>query len=40
MTADRVRLELAGLERVDQLRELWLELHRHRALVGSVAARR
>jgi hypothetical protein len=26
MTADGVRLEPAGLERVDQLRELWLGL--------------
>jgi ribosomal protein S18 acetylase RimI-like enzyme len=37
VTADSVRLELAGLDRVDQLRELWLELHRHhRAVVGAV----
>ena len=37
MTADGVRLELAGLERVDQLRELWLELQRHhRAVVGAL----
>ena len=31
------RLELAGADRVDGVRELWLDLHRHhRAVVGSV----
>jgi ribosomal protein S18 acetylase RimI-like enzyme len=37
MTADEVRLEMAGPERLDQLRELWLELHRHhRSVVGLL----
>jgi ribosomal protein S18 acetylase RimI-like enzyme len=32
-----MRLELAGVERVDEVRELWLELHRHhRAVVGTL----
>ena len=34
---DLVRLELAGIERVDELRELWLDLHdHHRAVVEGV----
>jgi ribosomal protein S18 acetylase RimI-like enzyme len=37
MTAERTEIELAGRERVDELRELWLELHHHhRAVVGTV----
>jgi len=33
----RIKLELAGVERVDDVRELWLELHRHhRAVVGTL----
>jgi ribosomal protein S18 acetylase RimI-like enzyme len=37
VSPDQVRLELAGAERVDQVRELWLALHRHhRAVVGSL----
>jgi ribosomal protein S18 acetylase RimI-like enzyme len=37
VTADKVRLELAGVDRVDQLMELWLELHHHhRAVVGAL----
>jgi ribosomal protein S18 acetylase RimI-like enzyme len=32
-----LRLELAGVERVDEVRELWLDLHRHhRAVVGTL----
>jgi len=32
-----MRIEIAGVERVDEVRELWLELHRHhRAVVDSV----
>lgn len=32
-----MRIELAGVERVDEVRELWLELHRHhRAVVGML----
>lgn len=32
-----MRIELAGAERVDEVRELWLELHRHhRAVVGTL----
>ena len=32
-----MQIELAGVERVDELRELWLDLHRHhRAVVGAV----
>jgi ribosomal protein S18 acetylase RimI-like enzyme len=32
-----MRLELAGAERVDEVRELWLALHRHhRTVVGSL----
>lgn len=32
-----VTLELAGIERLDDVRELWLELHRHhRAVVDTV----
>ena len=31
------RVELAGIERVDELRDLWLELHHHhRAVVGTL----
>jgi ribosomal protein S18 acetylase RimI-like enzyme len=31
------RFELAGVERVDDLKELWLDLHRHhRAVVGDL----
>jgi ribosomal protein S18 acetylase RimI-like enzyme len=34
---NRLRLELAGVDRVDEVRELWLELHRHhRAVVGTL----
>jgi hypothetical protein len=37
MTADGITVELAGVERVDELRELWLELHRHhRSVVGTL----
>jgi GNAT superfamily N-acetyltransferase len=33
----RVRLELSSAERVDEVSELWLELHRHhRAVVATV----
>jgi ribosomal protein S18 acetylase RimI-like enzyme len=32
-----MRIELAGAERVDEVRELWLELHRHhRSVVGTL----
>ena len=32
-----MRIELAGIERVDEVRELWLDLHRHhRAVVGAL----
>jgi ribosomal protein S18 acetylase RimI-like enzyme len=32
-----MKVELAGVERVDEVRELWLELHRHhRAVVGTL----
>lgn len=31
------RIELAGIDRVDEVRSLWLDLHRHhRAVVGSL----
>lgn len=34
---NRLRLEFAGVDRVDEVRELWLELHRHhRAVVGTL----
>jgi ribosomal protein S18 acetylase RimI-like enzyme len=34
---DRTRLELAGVQRVDELRDLWLSLHHHhRAMVGTL----
>jgi ribosomal protein S18 acetylase RimI-like enzyme len=37
VATDRIRIELAGVERVDEVRELWLELHHHhRAVVGTV----
>ena len=37
MSVERFRIELAGIERVDEVRELWLELHRHhRAVVRTV----
>jgi len=37
LTIKRLKIELAGVERVDEVRELWLELHRHhRAVVGTV----
>jgi ribosomal protein S18 acetylase RimI-like enzyme len=33
----RIRVELAGVDRVDDVRQLWLELHRHhRAVAGAV----
>ena len=33
----QIRLELAGIDRVDQLRELWLDLHHHhRGVVEGV----
>lgn len=36
-TLKPMKLEIAGAERVDEVRELWLELHRHhRAVVGSL----
>jgi ribosomal protein S18 acetylase RimI-like enzyme len=37
LPSEPIRLELAGVERVEAVRELWLELHRHhRAVVGTV----
>jgi ribosomal protein S18 acetylase RimI-like enzyme len=37
MTADGISIELAGADRVDEVRDLWLELHRHhRAVVGAI----
>jgi ribosomal protein S18 acetylase RimI-like enzyme len=37
LSIERLRLELAGIERLDEVRELWLELHRHhRAVVGTL----
>ena len=37
MTAGRSGVELAGVERIDELRALWLDLHHHhRELVGSL----
>jgi len=37
VSGERTRFELAGAERVDELRELWLALHRHhRAVVGTL----
>lgn len=37
MSADLTQLELAGAERIDELKGLWLELHRHhRRVVGSL----
>ena len=36
-TLKPMKLEIAGAERVDEVHELWLELHRHhRAVVGSL----
>jgi ribosomal protein S18 acetylase RimI-like enzyme len=33
----RMRFELAGVDRVDEVRELWLALHRHhRSVVGTL----
>jgi ribosomal protein S18 acetylase RimI-like enzyme len=33
----RLSIELAGVERLDEVRELWLELHRHhRTVVGTL----
>ena len=40
MPTDQIRLELADVDRVDEVRELWLELHRHhRAMVGTSSPR-
>lgn len=37
MRTDRIQLELAGVERLDEVRGLWLELHHHhRAVVGTL----
>lgn len=37
MRTDQIQLELAGVERLDEVRELWLELHHHhRAVVGTL----
>lgn len=37
MSADRTQLELAGADRVDELRDLWLDLHHHhRQVVGPL----
>jgi ribosomal protein S18 acetylase RimI-like enzyme len=37
VTADRINVELAGPERVDEVRELWLALHHHHhAVVWSL----
>ena len=37
MTTDQIHVELAGVERVDELRGLWLNLHHHhRAVVGTL----
>ena len=37
MAASRVKVGLAGVERVDEVRELWLDLHRHhRDVVDTV----
>ena len=37
LSTERLRIELAGVERVDEVRELWLELHHHhRAVVGTL----
>lgn len=37
MTEPEIELELAGIERVDEVRNLWLDLHHHhRAVVESV----
>jgi ribosomal protein S18 acetylase RimI-like enzyme len=37
LSIEGVRIELAGVERLDEVRELWLELHRHhRAVVGAL----
>ncbi|MBV9192947.1 MAG: GNAT family N-acetyltransferase [Solirubrobacterales bacterium] len=37
MSAEQTRLEVAGVERVDELRELWLHLHHHhRSVVGTL----
>jgi ribosomal protein S18 acetylase RimI-like enzyme len=33
MTTPQVHLELAGLERLDEVRELWLDLHHHHRTV-------
>jgi ribosomal protein S18 acetylase RimI-like enzyme len=37
VTGGRTEIELAGIERVDDVRDLWLELHdHHRGVVGSL----
>jgi ribosomal protein S18 acetylase RimI-like enzyme len=37
VSTDRLHVELAGIERVDEVRDLWLGLHRHhRAVVGAL----
>ena len=37
MSTEQTRLEVAGVGRVDELRELWLQLHgHHRSVVGTL----